>query len=208
VAPRIEAETVRRKSPPREYVSRVFAGCGFALYDMYFGQGDLGSYAPGVGPVVRVGVRAAEEQDLAAVACRRGQRTAKRIACNENMGSTCVVAERESTVVGYAWINEIVFEFLGEPLRDLPDGTMCIHDVFVFPEHRGNRVLQQVLAEVFGSGRAAGLRTAVCVVDRANAPAVAAFRRVGVRFRRAPILKLPGLTPMLLGVRSMGGAEV
>ena len=110
-------------------------------------------------------------------------------------------------MVGYSWINTTVFEFLGEPLRDLPNGTLCVHDVFVFPEYRGKRVLQQMLVSVFESNGAAGLHTVVCVVDTSNTPALAAFRRLGVRFRRAPILKLPGLTPMLLGVRSMTGAE-
>jgi ribosomal protein S18 acetylase RimI-like enzyme len=157
--------------------------------------------------VIRVGVRSAEERDLASVTCRRGRRTAERFEGNTILGSSCVIAEHASTVVGYVWINTMVFEFLGERLRNLPSGAMCIHDVFVFPEYRGQRALQQLLAEVFESSRAAGLDAAVCVVDRENAPAVAAFRRAGVRFRRAPILKLPGVTPMLLGVRSMGGAR-
>jgi len=202
-----EADTVRRKSRPREFASRALAGCGFAFYDMYFGHAVLGSCAPPIGPEIRVDVRLAGEQDLEAVACRKGEGAAQRFANSKILGGSCVVAEGERTVVGYGWINKTVFEFLGEPLRTLPDGSMCIHDMFVFPEFRGNGVFQHLLAAAFESGRAAGLHSAVCVVDRANVPAVAACRRAGMRFRRAPILKLPGLTPMLLGVRSMGGAE-
>ncbi len=206
---RVEVETVRRKSRARLSVSRALARCGIAFYDMYFGQGDLASCAPSsAGPGVRVEVRIAEAQDLEVIANRRGQQTAQRIVCNQSLGSTCWVAECESTVVGYAWINQSVFEFLGESLRKLPVGTVCIHDMFVFPEHRGKKTLQQMLAEVFGRSSVAGLRSAVCVVDTANAPAIAAFRRVGIKFRRAPILKLPGLTPKMLGVRSMGGEKV
>jgi len=152
-------------------------------------------------------VRLAGAQDLKAVACRQGGETAQRFANHKILGSSCVVAENERTVVGYLWTNETVFEFLGESLGILPDGFMCVHDGFVFPEFRGNGVFQYLFATVFESGRAAGLHTAVCVADRANTPTVTGCRRAGVRFRRAPILKLPGLTPMLLGVRSLGGAE-
>lgn len=198
---------MRRKSRPREFASRALAGCGFAFYDMYFGHAVLRSCAPPSGPEIRVGVRLAKEQDLEAVACRKGGETAQRFANHKILGSSCVVAESEGTVVGYLWTNKTVFEFVGGSLGILPDGFMCVHDGFVFPEFRGNRVFQYLFATVFERGRAAGLHTAVCVADRANAPAVAGCRRAGVRFRPAPILKLPGLTPMLLGVKSMGGAE-
>lgn len=91
----------------------------------------------------------------------------------------------------------------GGALGHLPPGTLFIHNGFVFPRHRGREVLLQLLAEFWPRGRAAGLHSALRVVDRANAPALAAVPRPGVRFRSAPILKLPGLDPLLLGARSM-----
>ena len=93
VASGVEDETVRHKSRPRENLSRALAGCGFAFYDMYFGRGVLGSCAPPIGPVIRVGVRSAEERDLASVTCRRGRRTAERFEGNTILGSSCVIAE-------------------------------------------------------------------------------------------------------------------
>jgi GNAT superfamily N-acetyltransferase len=196
-----EVETVRRKNRLRENLSRGLAGLGFALYDMYLGSGELGSCAPPDRPGIEVDVRRADERDIEALVRLRGERAAQRFAGSEALGSRCFVAESEGTVVGHTWINTSVFEFLGAPLTDLPDGAMCIHDVFVFPESRGHRVLQQMLAAVFEVGRADGLRAAVCVVDTANTPALEAFRRVGVRFRRAPILKLPGRPPFLLAAK-------
>jgi len=204
VAAKIEIESVRRKSLPRALLSRALARCGVAFYDMVLGEGDLEPERRPVAPMARIVVRVAEAEDLEHVGDRR---TKERFACNASLDSRCVVALHESTVVGYAWFNCTVFEFLGQTLERLPSGTMCVHDVFVFPEHRGTKVLQQLLAEVFRLGLLARSKTAVCVVDKANAPAVAAFRRMGVQFRWAPILKLPGLKPVLLGMRSVRGTH-
>ena len=85
----------------------------------------------------------------------------------------------------------------------LDEAALFIHNGFVFPKHRGKQVLLQLLARFWRRGRAAGLHTALRVVDRATAPALAAVRRMGARFRSDPILKLPGLDPLLLGGRSV-----
>ena len=207
MAPRIQTHSFRRKSLPRALLSRALASCGFALYDMVLGQGPLASEPQLVGPMAPVVVRAAEPSDLEDLGRREGPGAMERYAVNEGLGSRCVVAVHGTTLVGYAWLNTTFVEFLGEELSRLPAGTMFIHNVFVFPEHRGKKVLQQLLAGVWQRGRAAGLHTAACVVDRANAPALAAFRRVGMRFRTAPIVKLPGLNPVLLGARSLRSSE-
>jgi GNAT superfamily N-acetyltransferase len=155
-------------------------------------------------PVV---VRVAEPSDFEDLGRREGPGAMERFAVNEGLGSRCIVAVHGTTLVGYAWLNTTFVEFLGEALSRLPAGTMFIHNVFVFPEHRGKKVLQQLLTGAWQRGRAAGLHTAACVVDRANAPALAAFRRVGMCFRTAPIVKLPGLNPVLLGARSLRSSE-
>ena len=85
----------------------------------------------------------------------------------------------------------------------LDEGALFIHRGLVFPKHRGKEVLPQLLARFWQRARAAGLHTALRVVDRASAPAHAAVRRIGVRFRSAPLLKLPGLDAALLGARSV-----
>lgn len=207
MAPKIQTHSFRRKSLPGALLSRALAACGFAVYDMVLGQGPLASEPQLVGPMTQVVVRAAEPSDLADLGRCEGPGAMERFAVSERLGSRCVVAVHDTTVVGYAWFNTTFVEFLGEALGRLPAGTMFIHNVFVSPEHRGKKVLQQLLAGVWQRGRAAGLHTAACVVDRANAPALMAFRRVGMRFRTAPILKLPGLTPVLLGARFLRGSE-
>jgi len=43
------------------------------------------------------------------------------------------------------------------------------------------------------------------LVDRANAPSIAARRKLGAHFQRARILKLPGLRPRIIGRRFVMG---
>lgn len=207
VAARIEIETVRRKSSPRALVSRALASCGFAFYDMCFGEAGL-EHTLEPGCLTRsLTFPVARSQDLERIRNLRGPRMADRILCNERLASRCHVAMSEGEVAGYAWSNTRVFEFLGQSLWDLPPGTMCIHDVFVFPQHRGNRVFQNLLADIFRSGRIQRRHKAFCVVDRSNAPAIAAFQHLGMHFRRAPILKLPGLNPIQLGAKPGRGVQ-
>jgi GNAT superfamily N-acetyltransferase len=207
VVPKIQTHPFRRKSLPRAFLSRALASCGFALYDMVLGQGSLAPEPQLVGPMAPVVVRVAEPSDLEDLGRRKGPGAMKRFDVNEGLGSRCVVAVHGATLVGYAWLNTAFVAFLGEAMSRLPAGTLFIHDVFVFPEHRGKKVSEQLLTGVWQRGRAAGLHTAACLVDRANAPALAAFRRVGMRFRTAPIVKLPGLSPVLLGAGSLRSSE-
>jgi len=198
-----QTHAFRRKSLPRALLSRAFAAHGSAPHDMVLDEGALKLETQPIGIRTRVVVRATEPLDLEEVGRREGGTATERSSVNQRLGSRCVVSVHANAVVGNAWANATFSQFLGEALGHLPPGTLFIHRGFVFPKHRGKEVVLQLLARFWQRGRAAGLHTALRVVDRANAPALAAVRRMGVRFRSAPILKLPGLDPSLLGARSV-----
>ena len=199
----IQTHAFRRKSLPRALSSRAFAAHGFALHGMVFDEAALEPETQPIGFRPRVVVRATEPLDLEEVGRREGRTATERSSVNQRPGSRCVVSLHENAAVGNARANTTFSQFLREALGHLPPGTLSIHNGLVFPKHRGKEVVPQPLARFWQRGRAAGLHTALRVVDRANAPALAAVRRMGVRFRSAPILKLPGLDPSLLGARSV-----
>jgi hypothetical protein len=186
--------------------SRTLARRGLAFYDICMGRRSLtdcefGSSRSGIV------VRSAQSAELDEIGRLRRAAMAHRLDAYQSMGSECLVASRNDELVAYAWTNPAVFAFLGKALWQLPPGTICLHDVFIWPRHRANKVFNGFVAEIFRLRSAAGYRAIYCVVDRANMPALTGFQRLGMRFRRTPIIKLPGLLPIHLAVGSVIGDD-
>lgn len=150
-----------------------------------------------------VSFRSPGPPDLQHIELLRGPGMVERIGRNKILGSQCLVATRDGEIAAYAWRNTQVFGFLGRELWVLPRNTLCLHDVYVFPTFRGSSVFSHLVAEVFHRGLAENRRAVFCVVDRANEPALGGFRQLGMRFRWAPILKLPGRQPIQFGARTL-----
>lgn len=118
---------------------------------------------------------------------------------NLRMESQCVTCSYQGVQIAFMWLNQKNFIFLGHPVHSLPQGHLCMHNVWISQPFRGRRVLQLMLLETHRRIMGKGLHTLNCVVDQADHAAIATFSRLGVQFHNAPIIKLPGLNPVFLG---------
>lgn len=183
---------MRRKSLPRRVMSDAFRALGLAYFDMCLGETRLDEMPP-LEAHGSAEVRRAECRELLSLAELDELSSPQRLERNLDLGSSAYVAEIDDRIVGYAWLNDRVIELLGEEIQVLPSGWMLVHHCFVDAEYRNQGILQTMLMKLYRSSLAAGRSTAACLVDRANQPALAAFRRLGADFRSAPIVKMPGL---------------
>ena len=85
---------------------------------------------------------------------------------------------------------------VGMRVATLAGESSFVHSVFVYPEHRRKGVFQLLFRTTCHELQEAGCLTVACLVDKANRQSVEAFKRAGIRFRGAAVLKLPGFKPL------------
>jgi len=80
----------------------------------------------------------------------------------------------------------------------LPPEGAYTYNSWVRPEYRGQKIFQCLTRTVYSELKKESFEFCCNLVDRSNAPSVAARRRLGAQFHAAPILELPGLNPLPL----------
>jgi len=171
---------------------------GIHFYDLYFGKKELLSPPEPVVPLLQIQVRIATAEDLDRIIYRIGGGIQKEFDHNISISSTCYVAVHEGNISGYLWLNQHIINLVGMQVTRLPPLSSFMHGVFVFPEHRRKKIFQLLFLRACQDMQRTGFVSITCLVDRANKQSVEAFKHMGIGFQNAPILKLPGIKPLVL----------
>ena len=115
------------------------------------------------------------------------------------VGSTCYVALADGAIAGYSWVNREIIDIPGLLTMKLPEEGAYNYNSFVFPEYRGCKVFQCLIARVAADMKTEGKAFVANTVNADNAPSVAARQHTGTKFRRCRILKPRFLPPLFLG---------
>ena len=175
-------------------LSRMF-GAGY--YDLFYGKKSLLSLTAPVHAGLALEIRMAEPGDLEEITRRQEGYSSALFDQYTTLGSDCYVAHHGGELQGFLWINRQSMQFLGMKLPQLPLGHCFVHSVFVFPAARRKGVFQFLFRTVCDELSKDGYQSICCLIDRMNFVSIQAFGNEGTRFRLAPILKLPGIRPIL-----------
>jgi GNAT superfamily N-acetyltransferase len=177
----------------------VAGAFGVRYYATLYGEKRL------IGPVERIDapaaldVRPAAEGELVHLTGLLGPKERRLSLRARAEGSECLIAWHEGAVAGYSWINRRVIVFVGDRLASLPPEGAYTFFSFVWPGYRGQKVFQVLTEAVYRRLQQEGFQFCCNMVDRDNAGSIGARAKFGVVYRPAPVLKLPGLRPFVLG---------
>jgi GNAT superfamily N-acetyltransferase len=189
-----------RKKPIIQVVaSRMGGFFGLHFFNLYYGEKVLLLNSGPNSLADYTHVRLANHEDLDNIIAITGMEIKERFERNLHLKSTCYVADFDGVIAGYSWTNRHVMSLLGMRLCCLSGNNIFLHDVFVFPEYRGKKIFQDMLYKVYDEMAHEGFLTISCFVDKDNSPSIAGFKRIGFKFKTAPILKLPGIRPFVIG---------
>jgi ribosomal protein S18 acetylase RimI-like enzyme len=197
----------RRKTPLRRLLSALAGRLGVHYYSLYYGEKDLTEPTPEVEPGVDIRIAETAAEDIDELERMRGGDARDLLRESIKIGSRCFVARCGDEPAGYSWVNDDVIDLLGMTLARLPEHVAFTYNSYVFPKFRGKKVFQCLTRAVYDDARRKGRRFVGNLVDRANAPSVAARRRLGAGFQDVRILKLPWLPPLILGRRFVIGGD-
>jgi len=188
--------------------SRTAGFFGVQFFNLYYGEKNLPSDIEPVDSPIALQIRKASDEDLNAVIDRLGAKTRKNFEGAKAIGSTCYIAVNEGKIAGYTWVNREFIDLVGNIAAKLPKGGSYNYNSYVFPEYRGKRVFQSMIQLVYMTMKQEGCMFTANLVDKANAPSVAARKRFGVIFQNARFLKLPGFRPLMVGKKFVMGKSV
>ncbi len=171
---------------------------GVRFYNMLYGERSLLEPTKRVEPPPGLGVRRATSGDFELLASKLAPPQAESCRIAAAQQSRCLVALVGKQFAGYSWLNTEDIYLLSWRVQALPSAGGYTYNSFVQPEFRGQKIFQCLTEAAYTELQQAGFEFCCNLVDRDNAPSVAARRRLGAQFRAAPILKLPGLNPVPL----------
>jgi hypothetical protein len=174
---------------------------------MLYGERSLLDTLPHVEPVSDLVIREATAGDLELLdaALEPAQADSCRIAAAQ--GSRCFIALHGRDIAGYSWLNTRDIFLLSWRVQSLPPEGGYTYNSFVRPQFRGQKIFQGLTESVYSKLEQEGFQFCCNLVDRDNAPSIAARERLGARFHAAPILKVPGLDPLPLRRLPFGSAS-
>lgn len=179
--------------------SRVAGIVGVRYYTMLYGERSLLGEIERIEARLDLDVRAATPPELERIRGLMSSPDAYLAGRAVEQGGECLVAWDGETVAGYSWLNRERITLLGDPVCELVPGGGYTFFSFVWPEYRGKRVFQALTGAVYSRLKAEGFRFCCNLVDRNNAGSIGARAKYGVVYQPAPILKLPGLHPRVIG---------
>lgn len=188
--------------------SRGLALCGVRFYNLLYGERSLLEPIPIIvtPPGVRVG--RASQMELDQLIRRTPSEQDEPCRKAREIGSECWIAWHHDRVAGYSWVDRKEVNLLGWRLFELPDSGAYTYNSFVWPEHRGRRIFQRLTEVIYRQLQAEGFSFSCNLVDRSNVASIGARRRFAVVYQPAPVVKIPGKGPFLLGRSPKVGAIV
>ncbi|MFC1883297.1 GNAT family N-acetyltransferase [Thermodesulfobacteriota bacterium] len=190
---------MHKKPVTQVIASRMVGFFGVRFFNLLYGQKDLLSHTESNSLTDYTHVRLANREDLDKIVALMGKEIKKRFERNLALESVCYVAECEGAIAGYLWTNRDVMSLLGMCLRELSENKIFLHDVFVFPEQRRKKIFHDLLHFIYNDMKNEGFHIVSCLVGKDNGPSITGFKKIGVKFGKAPVLKLPGIRPFVLG---------
>lgn len=178
--------------------SRTAAVFGVRFYNMLYGERTFGDAMQHIEPLPELIVRRATPSDLARLGTVFGPAQAESCRIATAQHSQCFVAVEGEEIAGYSWLNTHDIYLLSWKIQALPPQGGYTYNSFVRPEFRGRKIFQRLTEAVYSELEQEGFQFCCNLVDRDNAPSVAARKHLGAQFHAAPILKLPGLNPLPL----------
>jgi hypothetical protein len=194
----VSASTPVRKPLWIRLASRTAGWFGVRFFNMLYGERSLVTPRPPVKPPPGLEIRSATPADLEALQSNLPAALARSCRNAVDHGSRCLVALSGSEIAGFSWLNTEGIYLSSWRLGSLPPAGAYTYNSFVLPTFRGQKIFQCLTESVYSKLEVEGFRFCCNLVDRHNAPSVAARRRLGAEFFAAPILKLPGLNPLPL----------
>ena len=184
--------------------SRAAALFGVHFYNMLYGERSLLCALQQVEPPPTIHIREAKDRDLERLGSELNPAQAEACRMAAAQQSRCLIALDGKRLAGYSWFNTQDIHLLSWRMLPLPAEGGYTYNSFVLPEYRGQKIFQCLTEAVYSRLAREGFRFCCNLVDRDNAPSIAARRRLGAVFCPAPILKLPGLDPFPLQALPFG----
>ena len=178
--------------------SRVAALFGVRFYNMLYGERSLLETLEHVEPSSDLMIREATAGDLELLSSVLDPEQAESCRTAADQQSRCLVALHGQEIAGYSWLNTRDVFLLSWRVQRLPPEGGYTYNSFVRPEFRGQKIFQCLTEAVYSQLEQEGFQFCCNLVDKDNAPSIAARGRLGAQFHAAPILKLPGLDPLPL----------
>lgn len=199
---------MKRKLLLQRIASRIAGLFGIRFYNLYYVEKKLLTNTESVEPSVELKIRNANAKDLSYIIKLLGNSIRKEFEYAMAIGSTCYVALHDGKVAGYSWVNCRIIYLNGMHVVTLPDNGSYNTNSYVFPECRGQKVFQSLISRIYSDMKKEGCTFTANLVDKSNAPSIAARKRFSVNFQNAQILKLPGLKPIIVGKPFVMGASL
>ncbi|MBT4520633.1 MAG: GNAT family N-acetyltransferase [Halieaceae bacterium] len=201
----------RAKSGLRRTLSNVGKHLGFAYYDMEFSLTDLSRPKDMSDPSIDLHAELASENDMKAIVAALPESPRYRFDQAVEGGGECYVARYEGQVIGYGFANSRAIVLLGAELEPLPEGFAYGHNMYLFPEYRGQGLYTTFIRSFDQALFSRGNRYSSSLVDSKNSRVKATLKHISIHRVRMPIVCLPGLRPIVLGrgfriVREAAGA--
>lgn len=183
----------------QRFASRIAAFFGVRFYNLLYGEKNLLQEIEAVSTTPEVRVDRARENDVEDLLNRLPVEQRGYCLTAKELGSECWIAWHGEEIAGYSWLNFEQVNLLGWRLFDLPESGAYTYNSYVMQEYRGRRIFQRLTETVYRHIRDEGFAFCGNLVDRSNAASIGARRRFGLIYQPAPVLKIPGRGPFILG---------
>lgn len=178
--------------------SRTAGLFGVRFYNMLYGECSLVGEIRQVDPPPGLEIQPTRPRDVELLLSKLSQAQADWCRIAAGLESRCFVALDGQEIAGFSWFNTQYIYMLRSRVHALPPEGAYTYNSWVRPEYRGQKIFQCLTRTVYSELKKESFEFCCNLVDRSNAPSVAARRRLGAQFHAAPILELPGLNPLPL----------
>lgn len=177
----------------RRVLGPVATRFGVRFFDVFYGERRIEDVPAVVQPPIALEVRGAQPADVEPMLARIAAAEARRIRQALLLDSeVCLVATSAGADAGFICANLAHVDLAGLPICALPAGGAYVHNTHVLPEFRGQKVMQVMARALHVTLAARGCTFTCRLIDRENVASLVGTERSGIRFRWAPIVKLPG----------------
>ena len=183
----------------QRFASRIAALFGVHFYNLLYGEKSLLEKIETVMPAPEVRVDLAREVEIENLLRRLPPEQSRYCLTAREVGSECWIAWHGEEIAGYSWVNRQQVNLLGWYLFELPESGAYTYNSYVWPEYRGRKIFQLLTEAVYKHMQAEGFAFCGNLVDRSNAASIGARRIFGLVYQPAPVLKIPGRGPFVLG---------
>jgi len=185
----------RAVSLSRQTAGPLARQLGIHFFDIFYGERRIEEVPPVVQAPFPLTVRIATLRDVEPVLARIESASACRVrrAFDASDASQFCLAAFAGGVAGFMCADLGEVDLAGFPVCRLPPGGAYLHNAYVVPELRSRKVSQVIARAMHLQLAERGCTFSCRLIDRRNTPSLIGTERGGIRFRWAPIVKLPRL---------------